>query len=42
MGIIWANKRIVDMDKTIDKYPWRANAVLMHKGIVEQGHRGYR
>lgn len=35
-------KGIVDMDKTIEQISrGGANAVLMHKGIVEQGHRGY-
>jgi len=33
---------IVDMDKTIESISQGgADAVLMHKGIVEQGHRGY-
>ena len=33
---------IVDMDKTIESISkGGADAVLMHKGIVEQGHRGY-
>jgi len=35
-------KGIVDMDKTIEEISkGGANAVLMHKGIVAQGHRGY-
>jgi fructose-bisphosphate aldolase/2-amino-3,7-dideoxy-D-threo-hept-6-ulosonate synthase len=35
-------KGIVDMDKTIEMISkGGANAVLMHKGIVAQGHRGY-
>ncbi|MDL2246523.1 2-amino-3,7-dideoxy-D-threo-hept-6-ulosonate synthase [Methanobrevibacter sp. OttesenSCG-928-K11] len=35
-------KGIVDMDKTIESISQGgADAVLMHKGIVEQGHRGY-
>lgn len=35
-------KGIVNMDKTIESISQGgANAVLMHKGIVEQGHRGY-
>lgn len=35
-------KGIVDMDKTIEEISQGgADAVLMHKGIVEQGHRGY-
>lgn len=33
---------IIDMDKTIESISQGgADAVLMHKGIVEQGHRGY-
>lgn len=35
-------KGIVDIDSTIEKISrGGADAVLMHKGIVEQGHRGY-
>ncbi len=35
-------KGIIDMDKTIESISQGgADAVLMHKGIVEQGHRGY-
>jgi fructose-bisphosphate aldolase/2-amino-3,7-dideoxy-D-threo-hept-6-ulosonate synthase len=35
-------KGIVDIDKTIESISkGGANAVLMHKGIVENGHRGY-
>ena len=35
-------KGIVDMDETIENISQGgADAVLMHKGIVEQGHRGY-
>ena len=35
-------KGIVNMDKTIESISkGGANAVLMHKGIVELGHRGY-
>lgn len=35
-------KGIVDLDKTIENISnGGANAVLMHKGIVENGHRGY-
>ncbi|MCF0225934.1 MAG: class I fructose-bisphosphate aldolase family protein [Methanobrevibacter sp.] len=35
-------KGIVDIDSTIEKISQGgADAVLMHKGIVEQGHRGY-
>ena len=35
-------KGIVNMSETIENISkGGANAVLMHKGIVEQGHRGY-
>lgn len=35
-------KGIVNMDETIDEISrGGADAVLMHKGIVQQGHRGY-
>lgn len=35
-------KGIIDIDKTIESISQGgADAVLMHKGIVEQGHRGY-
>ncbi len=35
-------KGIIDIDSTIEKISQGgADAVLMHKGIVEQGHRGY-
>ena len=35
-------KGIVDIDKTIESISkGGADAVLMHKGIVERGHRGY-
>ena len=35
-------KGIVDIDSTIEKISQGgADAVLMHKGIFEQGHRGY-
>ena len=35
-------KRIIDIDKTVESISQGgADAILMHKGIVEQGHRGY-
>ena len=35
-------KGIIDMDKTVESISrGGANAILMHKGIVAQGHRGY-
>ena len=35
-------KGIIDIDKTVDSSSQGgADAILMHKGIVEQGHRGY-
>lgn len=35
-------KGIIDMDKTVESISQGgADAILMHKGIVEQGHRGY-
>lgn len=35
-------KGIIDIDSTIEKISQGgADAVLMHKGIVQQGHRGY-
>lgn len=35
-------KGIIDIDKTVESISQGgANAILMHKGIVEQGHRGY-
>ena len=33
---------IIDMDATVDEISQGgADAILMHKGIVKQGHRGY-
>ena len=33
---------IIDMDKTVEEISQGgADAILMHKGIVQQGHRGY-
>lgn len=35
-------KGIIDIDKTVESISQGgADAILMHKGIVEQGHRGY-
>lgn len=35
-------KGIIDIDKTVESISQSgADAILMHKGIVEQGHRGY-
>lgn len=35
-------KGIIDIDKTVENISQGgADAILMHKGIVEQGHRGY-
>lgn len=35
-------KGIIDIDKTVESISrGGADAILMHKGIVEQGHRGY-
>ena len=35
-------KSIIDIDKTVESISQGgADAILMHKGIVEQGHRGY-
>ena len=33
---------IIDMDETVEEISQGgADAILMHKGIVKQGHRGY-